>query len=609
MKKRHHQDINETFELDSPSPFLYDISVSIDIPHENITYINDIPAEELRGTSTPRSSSDTLTVDQYFHTDNSSPAWGLDNASSTLTAEFGHVRTPNAVQELSLSSDHLFTPVRTILLTSDDPFMGATGNESLDSLLPRGEEIDAGAIAETAKKLCLANDGDASTTKLSLGRGIGSNSAATNTDDSAFVFPEQPAQPVDLSFKTQSRISPKSSQSDKGKIDPDTTKEDLNNTNDSEEFDLNACIESETRTLIETSSETRKLIHHVLMVLSNGPEDSQPTSREHYQKPQGPSCFAGQYLCCECAPLPGEQVDSYRMETELDCSKGIDQWSHRPLFCTFCDSGPQSMDQRYFWFNEDISWSDGYGNTSLHVAAVLGACPTILVQVIRHGVDVNRTNTAGQNFLHAFQPERHLFACKGYRLLVNELRNRGFDFEHRDAWHRTIHDVLQPKGTAELWDALTREVRINPVDLRESLIDHIYGLDGPSSIDTAKKLLHEGADINQRDFLGQAPLHASITNGQTSITRALLLLQPNLHARDNEGKGVLAAGQDALRRAKSDASMYAKITACMTLAIDAGAIAEPTSHDEWRLPNYQHWPGDPTQPKETSQESCADIQN
>ena len=651
-RNRRHS-IQESFELESPSPYPV-INFAGGIPGQSVMDMNGRPFEELKEIWTTENSSETRHsvnhMESSLDTSHSSLDWGLASASSTLTAEPSYVWTPHDVQELPLSSGQLSAPVQTVLLTSDDPFMGVTDNESLDHVLSRRKETEAGATTETATELSLANDDDASATKLSLGREIGSHSGTNNTDCSASN--SLATEPHEISSNTlPSRPFPKRIQSDKGNKNTNTFESNQNKIYDSgsKKSDLEALIFSNTKPFSEERDYIEEIITTFSISTGSNPGSSgrsisglptgrvldQPTSsnvshRQRYLQPRASvlSQLTRSYLFDDDAypqssfVLPGDydHVQGYA-SIGYRPTREEKQWMPQSLHCEDCVPfflPPMFGMFQFFLYNQDVGWSDKYGNTSLHAAAALGACFNVLLYFIRSGVDVKRTNAAGQTFLHVFRLqdpyERDIIVTKvreptngvtflnalrrhdlnEWSKLVAELEERGYDFNHRDAIGRTVWNLI-PQSYRNNLSIILQNFGIAP-DLKYVKTQVISHIRSSSTKDTIEKLLHGGANINERDLLGRTPLHVSITCGKTDITGAILSHKPNLHARDVWGKGVLAAGQDALRKAKSNASMYAKITACMTLAIDAGAIAFPTSLHEWGLPNYQYWPGDPTQP-------------
>ncbi|KAL9036647.1 MAG: hypothetical protein Q9180_004177 [Flavoplaca navasiana] len=105
-----------------------------------------------------------------------------------------------------------------------------------------------------------------------------------------------------------------------------------------------------------------------------------------------------------------------------------------------------------------------------------------------------------------------------------------------------------------------------------------------------QELLHSRVDANARKKGGETALHIAVKIGNIDATKALLGQGANVHVRTRRGEGLLKVAERAQRRAKNNVSHYAKITACMALVIDAGAIASPNIFDEWSLP-YSIEPG------------------
>ncbi|KAL8804553.1 MAG: hypothetical protein Q9182_002468 [Xanthomendoza sp. 2 TL-2023] len=98
-----------------------------------------------------------------------------------------------------------------------------------------------------------------------------------------------------------------------------------------------------------------------------------------------------------------------------------------------------------------------------------------------------------------------------------------------------------------------------------------------------EELLNYGANINARNPEGETALHVSVELGRISATQILLRRGANIHARDSKGRGVLAVGIPAWGRAMRNDGRHAKISACMALAVDAGAVASPTLFQEWDM--------------------------
>ena len=98
------------------------------------------------------------------------------------------------------------------------------------------------------------------------------------------------------------------------------------------------------------------------------------------------------------------------------------------------------------------------------------------------------------------------------------------------------------------------------------------------------ELLQHGAEPNARDKSGNTALHTAIKLGNIDATKTLIGRGANVHARDWKCEGLLTMAKRAQRGAKDDVGLYAKITACMALIIDAGAVAFPDLFHEWDTP-------------------------
>ena len=326
-------------------------------------------------------------------------------------------------------------------------------------------------------------------------------------------------------------------------------------------------------------------------------------------------------------------------------------------------------------------WVDRFGNTSLHIAASLGATYEEIQDIIKggEGKSIHITNTASQTFMHLLNPQ--IMTNGNLLSLTDYLRKRNFNFNHRDVRGHTFVDFLESPGRndAKRWPAsvvyslrkdlyddgkttesvpvwsnkwseawsysgsmslavllrvpknkLSRFKRCEdhhgrnclqvavskteiPSDVTEQsfadsrlslvrdllsfgirldhhdksgetpLMTHIRTV--PERDDIILELLYSGADINARNEKGETALHLSVRLGDTVGTKALLAQRAtvNVHVRNWEGQGPLAVAAKAAHSAKDDVGLYAKITTCMALAIDSGAIMTPTLFDEWDL--------------------------
>lgn len=111
------------------------------------------------------------------------------------------------------------------------------------------------------------------------------------------------------------------------------------------------------------------------------------------------------------------------------------------------------------------------------------------------------------------------------------------------------------------------------------LMVHVRSL--PSNDAIINELLRYGAHPDARNRKGESALHVSLKVGNIGATKALLRRGANVHARNKKGESLLSVAERAQRLAKNDLGLYARITACIALAVDAGAIAAPDLFLEW----------------------------
>ena len=422
--------------------------------------------------------------------------------------------------------------------------------------------------------------------------------------------------------------------------------------------------------------------------------------------------------------LPGDFITSHinNFSHHLACDlvagpEGLIDQISPPNFCAGCCSRYSANERIEFcvpfavhqfkqgltvdqvWFREGMSWTDRFGNSTLHIAAALGAKFLDLRSIIDNHVSVHEVNTAGQTFMHVLNP------CNlsvGDMLTLGEvLKQKEFDFGRLDVQGQTFFESLKSDfanywlgrafvrpaeyfhaarlfkgsgGSKDQWESLngvpnpnrtpgfmypflrgseTCPTFENLLDIPKDFFDlfaHFEDHDGnnclhltastitdttrsselnhvsfkDSRLSVAKNLLEvgvkvnhhnrhgetplmtlirsthfdddimeliaeSGADVNARNKRGETALHISSTIGNVNATKCLLAHSANIHARDKEGYGILHVARRSLRWGKIDIRLYARITACIALAIDAGAIASPNLFHEWSLPEEDLW--------------------
>ncbi|KAL8878858.1 MAG: hypothetical protein Q9198_003415, partial [Flavoplaca austrocitrina] len=106
----------------------------------------------------------------------------------------------------------------------------------------------------------------------------------------------------------------------------------------------------------------------------------------------------------------------------------------------------RSPDTR-IWFDQGNPWwVDRFGNTSLHIAAALGATCEELQDIIMkgEGKSLHITNTASQTFMHLVSTQ--LMTSDNLPSLTDFLRRSKFKFDHRDVMGYTFIDFLKSCG-------------------------------------------------------------------------------------------------------------------------------------------------------------------
>jgi len=109
------------------------------------------------------------------------------------------------------------------------------------------------------------------------------------------------------------------------------------------------------------------------------------------------------------------------------------------------------------------------------------------------------------------------------------------------------------------------------------------GEDDSATTRIISRLCDAGADINRRDREGETPLHHAVKLGRRAVTKCLLARRANIHARNSAGQGILAVGTEFSRVVKGE-TLYAQIMLCISLVVNAGAVASPSLLQEWATP-------------------------
>jgi hypothetical protein len=109
------------------------------------------------------------------------------------------------------------------------------------------------------------------------------------------------------------------------------------------------------------------------------------------------------------------------------------------------------------------------------------------------------------------------------------------------------------------------------------------GEDDKTLTQILQHIISNGANVHWRNRESETALHIAVRSGRKVATRVLLMNSASVHARTAEGKGILPLGEVHYLRARQDPPLYASIMARMALCIRYGAVARPTSVQEWSM--------------------------
>ncbi|KAL8688309.1 MAG: hypothetical protein Q9218_005751 [Villophora microphyllina] len=98
--------------------------------------------------------------------------------------------------------------------------------------------------------------------------------------------------------------------------------------------------------------------------------------------------------------------------------------------------------------------------------------------------------------------------------------------------------------------------------------------DGGSS-EGVEYLIKYGPDVEYWNSMSMTPLFWAVVHGNLTMTRSLVRQRANVHAQDGGGTGMIEAAFAARSRELNNIALYAKITACISLIIDAVAVRQP----------------------------------
>lgn len=171
---------------------------------------------------------------------------------------------------------------------------------------------------------------------------------------------------------------------------------------------------------------------------------------------------------------------------------------------------------------------DAFGMSPLMVAAQKGYT-SIVSLLIEHNADVNYSNASGKNSM--------MMACFGGHLKVaHQLFEHGASVDTRDKGGSCcIHWAVDGGKTGCIQWLLDNGINVDVEDDSGcSPLIRLASMNG--SVDVARILVENGADVNKVDKFRKSSLMAAAVNGNLALVELLVENGANLHAENEYGK-------------------------------------------------------------------------
>lgn len=94
-------------------------------------------------------------------------------------------------------------------------------------------------------------------------------------------------------------------------------------------------------------------------------------------------------------------------------------------------------------------------------------------------------------------------------------------------------------------------------------------------------LIKAGASVHSRDRNGETPLHVAVKRGIITGTRVLIENGANVHARQQDSKGVVQIGLEVADQMRRYKTLHIRIMTCISLVKERGGVDRPTIFQEW----------------------------
>ena len=175
------------------------------------------------------------------------------------------------------------------------------------------------------------------------------------------------------------------------------------------------------------------------------------------------------------------------------------------------------------------SKSDEEAAKSIFVAAKIGSIDAIKKH-LEAGVDVNGKNKSGQTALH-------YAAQKGHKVTTALLLEKGAAVNAKDKKNKTPLDYAISKKRTEVIKLLRSKGGKTTKELLAA--DDIFAAAEVGDVESIKKLLAGGADVNGKNKGGYTALHLAAKRGQAAAAAALLEAKANIGLASKSGKTAL----------------------------------------------------------------------
>ncbi|MDC7235830.1 MAG: ankyrin repeat domain-containing protein [Spirochaetales bacterium] len=183
------------------------------------------------------------------------------------------------------------------------------------------------------------------------------------------------------------------------------------------------------------------------------------------------------------------------------------------------------------WFmdSSNINAQDNEGNTSLHMAVLMGVNADVYRFLLENGAGIDTRNYSGDTPMH-------LAVRKEITTLTSEFLKKGGDFYIENNRGETPLSLAFDKGPDFVDAFLIDQVLEKKDSMNYTPLFHAVLWEKP---DIVRVLIDRGADINRMSLTGSTVLHEAVKTGSVQITGILLRAGADVNKTDNNGNTAL----------------------------------------------------------------------